>query len=338
MTLFVISALCFTAVIAQDVIISKLGNDLRYQYVQGGDAVTLEDTWLTQPMLRDGDIDSGSIGYWPPRDNEFHLFTRANPTVSQPLVYNNENVFAASNFSPNRRTILLLHGYRGSATSNSNLVLIPAYLSADDVNVVVVDWSRGANIGTALAGIYASWSSLFTAFFTLWLSNVSGQPLNQFTLVGFGLSGLKVGQIGRLLERNVGHVVALDPTFGPRIHELIPQVRPDDGIHTEVVHTNVGNLGFIRPMGNVDFYPNGGINMAGCGRDDDCDHNRAYFYWAESLTSGGFTGVQCEDFEEALNQECRGPATAQMGGVVPRTGTRGVFSFETNPAPPFSRG
>ncbi|XP_013189000.1 lipase member I [Amyelois transitella] len=328
LAVFIISAV---SALAEDVVISKMGSDIRYQYLQDDNgALTLTDSWLTK-------ISAENIPfYWPRRDNEFHLFTRANPTVSQPLLHGNENVFAASNFSPNRPTIILLHGYRGSATSNSNLVLVPAYLAAADVNVVIVDWSKGANASPILTPMYASLSSLNTAFFTLWLSNVSGQPLSEFTLVGFGLSGLKVGQIGRLLERRVGNIVALDPTFGPRLHELLPMVRHDDARHVEVVHTNVGNLGFIRPMGKVDFYPNGGINMAGCGRDDDCDHNRAFFYWAESLTSGGFIGVQCQDFEEALNQECTGPATLPMGGLGPKTGASGIYSLRTNPAPPFS--
>lgn len=40
-----------------------------------------------------------------------------------------------------------------------------------------------------------------------------------------------------------------------------------DARHVEVIHTCGGYLGFMSPLGHIDFYPNGGIRQPGCGFD-----------------------------------------------------------------------
>ncbi|XP_052748419.1 lipase member I-like isoform X2 [Galleria mellonella] len=314
-----------------DNVISKFGNQLRFQHVpndEGG--ATLTDNWLKVADL----IPSA---YLPTRDNQFHLFTRDNPTVSQPLLLYNGALLLNSNFNASRRTVILIHGHGGSALSNFNLVLIPSYLAAADVNVILVDWSRGANSNTVLSLVNIALSARNVKNFIEFVTSTTGQSLADVSLVGVGLGGLQAGLIGRRLRRQVGYIAALDPTYWSAVHELLPQFRANDGVYTEVIHTNVGNRGYIKPMGQVDIYPNGGINMPGCGRDDACDQERAYYYWAEALTSGGFTARQCTDYEEALLQECQG-ATLTLGGIEPKTGASGIYSLQTNPSPPFSQG
>lgn len=39
---------------------------------------------------------------------------------------------------------------------------------------------------------------------------------------------------------------------------------PSDAKHVHVIHTNGGFLGFLKPIGHADFYPNGGMNQKGC--------------------------------------------------------------------------
>lgn len=39
---------------------------------------------------------------------------------------------------------------------------------------------------------------------------------------------------------------------------------PSDAKHVHVIHTNGGLLGFLKPIGHADFYPNGGMNQKGC--------------------------------------------------------------------------
>lgn len=54
----------------------------------------------------------------------FLLNFRENPRVSQPLMPNNVNLLSRSNYKSIRRTIVLIHGWMNSATSNFNSVLL----------------------------------------------------------------------------------------------------------------------------------------------------------------------------------------------------------------------
>lgn len=40
-----------------------------------------------------------------------------------------------------------------------------------------------------------------------------------------------------------------------------------DAGFVQVIHTNGGLLGWSDPLGDADFYPNGGSSQAGCGLD-----------------------------------------------------------------------
>jgi pancreatic triacylglycerol lipase len=66
--------------------------------------------------------------------------------------------------------------------------------------------------------------------------------------------------------------VALDPAL-PGWSDNEEQFNKDDGAYTEVIHTNAGLLGYLSPLGDVDFYPNGGVRMPGCDTQE-CDHAR----------------------------------------------------------------
>ncbi|KAL0808969.1 hypothetical protein ABMA28_012626 [Loxostege sticticalis] len=278
------------------------------------------------------------LPYLPSRDNRFHLFTRANPSMSQPLIYKNNYVLAVSNFDASKRTVVLIHDLGGSATSQFNAILVPAILSAADVNVIIVDWSYGANSETALSTFYSVLSGRFVAYFIRWLSEYSNADLANFHLVGVGIGGLNAGFIGLNLRRKVGYITALDPPRGPSITSLLPPLNPNVALYTEVIHTDADESGYAQPLGDVDFYPNGGINQPGCGNDSACNRQRSVYFFAESIQTGGFTGVRCNSYRDALESNCYGSDTLQMGGLEPKTGSSGVFYVRTNALPPFSQG
>ncbi|KAL0871267.1 hypothetical protein ABMA27_005022 [Loxostege sticticalis] len=282
-------------------------------------------------------IDTDRIPYIPSRDNEFHLFTRQNPSLSQPLQIERDSLLFYSNYRADRRTVLLVHDIRGSATSSFNALLVPAFLSAADVNVIIVDWSAGAFSHVYLSTFYSVLSGNFVSRFTRWLAGRSGANLEDFHIVGLGLGGLNAGFIARRLNSEVGYVTALDPPQGPSITALLPPLNPTVSKYTEVIHTDVGNRGYQQPLGDVDFYPNGGAYMPGCGGDSECNRNRAVYYFAESLVTGGFEGTECESYREALAGNCFLSGRLNLGGIEPKTGSKGVYYLQTNAAPPFSR-
>ncbi|CAG9790508.1 unnamed protein product [Diatraea saccharalis] len=67
------------------------------------------------------------------------------------------------------------------------------------------------------------------------------------------------------------HDTSLNPTRGPNVPLLdsLPPIRPDVARYTEVIHTVA--VPHSRPLGHVDFYPNGGNNMPGCGGQSACN-------------------------------------------------------------------
>lgn len=113
--------------------------------------------------------------------------------------------------------------------------------------------------------------------------------------------------------------LGLDPSLVGWTNNLF-RFRPNDGIYTEVIHTNTGVNGFLADLAHVDFYPNGGISMPGCS-SNACDHARSFFYFAESLATEGFTGQECHNFYLAVAGRCNTlPGRLGMGGLKPKNG------------------
>lgn len=70
------------------------------------------------------------------------------PNISDHHVYNYdelEEIFKDDNFDANRPTALYIHGYRETVVSNSVQRIINAYLSRNDHNIIVLDWSHAAS-------------------------------------------------------------------------------------------------------------------------------------------------------------------------------------------------
>ncbi|KAM3955128.1 pancreatic triacylglycerol lipase-like [Aphomia sociella] len=329
--LFVLFGIAAVSALPADPVIRKYDEN-RYQYVHGPDGTPhLVDLWMKASDAAE------AARFDPDRQNIYHLFTRLNPTVSQPMLVGNDGLLGLTNYNSQRRTIVLLNGWMSSTTSDFITVLVPAFLQAEDVNVIVVDWSAGSgtvNYIAAVANTATSGESV--ARFINWLNSATGASPAHYHIVGHSLGGHKAGIVGRNVNGAVSYITALDPAL-PGWITNDNKLRENDGGYTEVIHTNAGLLGYVGTLGHADFYPNGGINMPGCS-SQDCDHARCYFYLAESLISGGFTGRRCATYVGAMAGSCILFGNLQMGGLVPKTGSSGIFYLETNAAPPFSRG
>ncbi|KAJ8706670.1 hypothetical protein PYW07_012748 [Mythimna separata] len=354
-------------------LLPKVDDVLTYQYVTGGEGRNLLiDQWKQTRQTEQ------SARFEPDVVNAYHLFTRDNPTVSQPIVANNSDWLETTNYNSSRRTILLLHGWLDSVTAGINTVLVPAFLEAEDVNVIVVDWSHGAGtIAYPLAVINTVISGEAVARFIAWLNEASGSTLDQYHIVGHNLGAHQAGIIGRNLGGDVAYITGLDPAFAGWVTND-DRFTSTDGVYTEVIHTNAGLLGYLTPLADADFYPNGGVDMPGClsqecdsnsevihanagllgyltpladadfypngGVDmpgclsQECDSNRSFHYFGESIRTGGFTGTRCFTFAAAMAGQCFMSGPLNMGGIRPKTGQSGIFYLRTNAFPPFSRG
>lgn len=83
-------------------------------------------------------------------------------------------------------------------------------LATDDVNVIVVDWSIGANsLNYRLVNANAVKSGEAVARFIEWLSQQSGLNLERIHLIGHGVGGHQAGVAGRNSNGKIGYITGL---------------------------------------------------------------------------------------------------------------------------------
>lgn len=137
-----------------------------------------------------------------------------------------------------------------------------------------------------------------------------------------------------------------------------------DAEFVDVIHSSAGTLGYMQPMGHVDFYPNNGkAHQPGCKgilkemmgtlrcvkfhrirlnefyfwNSEACSHGRSHQFFAESITNrNGFAAYPCESWEAYESGKCRSGAIP-MGDATPRS-AKGVYYLRTTDSAPFAMG
>jgi pancreatic triacylglycerol lipase len=217
-------------------------------------------------------------------------------------------------------------------------------LDNGDFNVIVADWSVGANTSSYFPAVNrTTQAGVVIAEFCDFLATEVGIDYDTISLVGHSLGAYVSGMAGKNTRHGKIHTIhGLDPA-GPCFSMDRPNERldSDDARYVENIVTNGGKYGFYEPIGTATFYPNWGSSQPGCRDGISCSHARAYELFAESLyPNSSFKSVQCKDFSEILNATCTtsGPDIT-MGGEPSNWGqAKGVYFLRTNSAPPFSMG
>lgn len=66
-------------------------------------------------------------------------------------------------------------------------------------------------------------------------------------------------------DRRIPRITGLDPAFPLYFGGRSFHLSSGDATFVDVIHTNAGILGYPTPIGDVDFYPNGGkLFQPGC--------------------------------------------------------------------------
>ncbi|RVE54444.1 hypothetical protein evm_000929 [Chilo suppressalis] len=266
-------------------------------------------------------------------NNQYRLFTRQNPTSHQVLVNGNINSVWNSNYRANRPTKVIVHGWNSNGNSNINPTIRDAFLAVEDCNVIVVDWRALANSNylTAASGVPSV--GQFLGNFLVWLFNNAGGNWNQLHLVGFSLGAHIVGNAGRQAGGRPVRITGLDPA-GPLWGGNSNALNANAGGYVEAIHTDGGLLGIFNPVGDADFYPNGGRNVQpGCD-GSGCSHARSYEFFASSVRTNHFVGRRCTNINQAQNVQCTG-ATFNMGNAIMNKRGNGLFGLRTGAAWPF---
>ena len=156
----------------------------------------------------------------------------------------------------------------------------------------------------------------------------------QTHIIGYSLGAQIAGTAGMYFKSEVNNtklhrITALDAA-GPMFEKEHKKLRLDptdaqyvDAIHTAAKSVIVAGRGIVRPIGHVDFYPNGGSNQPGCrksgwslpwkpskmwdqvGKRRSCSHYRAIQLYTETISEKvEALGFRCNSMEDYTAGKC----------------------------------
>ncbi|XP_011885170.1 PREDICTED: lipase member I isoform X3 [Cercocebus atys] len=234
------------------------------------------------------------------------MYTRNNLNCAKPLFEHNNSLNV--NFNTQKKTVWLIHGYRPMGSIPSWLQnFVSILLNEEDMNVIVVDWNRGAT--TFIYDRAVKNTRKVAVSLSGHIKNLlkHGASLDNFHFIGMSLGAHISGFVGKIFNGQLGRITGLDPA-GPKFSRKPPYRRLDytDAKFVDVIHSNSHGLGIREPLGHIDFYPNGGRKQPGC---------------PKSI----FSGYQAKLFKDVLKERIK-------GGPVRTTvflDTSGIYPFCT---------
>ncbi|XP_015116296.1 uncharacterized protein LOC107040644 [Diachasma alloeum] len=312
--------------------------------------------------------DTGPFSYLemlpsPPKDVGTRFFvygSRKARSVPMEVAADDINEKANNAIDPELPTKVIVHGFGSGCDHIWVYEMRSALISVHDCNIVCVDWSPGSvlpNYVRAAANTRLVGRQLAKLIKGL---NVS---LDKVHFIGFSLGAHVAGFAGAELG-NVSRITGLDPA-GPLFESQDPRARLDetDANFVDVIHSNgeqliLGGLGSWQPMGDVDFYPNGGRMQIGCsnlfvGAVSDiiwsgsiegrslCNHRRAYKLFTDSISPKcRFPAFPCEKgYDGLLQGDCfpcgQDRPCGDMGYYSDSSNARGQLYLVTREEEPF---
>jgi len=289
-----------------------------------------------------------------------HVYTRSNVNSGQAIMRNS----IPAVFNGAKKTMFFTHGWMGSNNNNWLHDMKDAALSVGDYNVIIVGWqsssqqlwypqsasdtrSVGTEIGLVAANLIAN----------------GGSARSRLYCIGHSLGGHVCGHAGQ--RTKFGRITGMDPA-GPLFEnrEWSVGLNPSCADLVDVMHTNgqaslVLNLGTMKQLGHVDFYPNGGGTQPECILDPlladnfdsiekfdsqvdlmpACSHMRALNYYLESIKTPCFNSRHICNSTSMPASCTPSPTPVQtMGFNADQFSARGLFYLETKGKSPFCMG
>ncbi|EFA11061.1 phospholipase A1 [Tribolium castaneum] len=274
-------------------------------------------------------------------DVEYDLYTRKSQDYPDVVTNGNVDQLAKSHFDPKKITVFVAHGWNNNRNSAVNTHIRQTIFTHHDVNLFIVDWSGPANKFYLTAKNSVVPVGEYVGDFITKIQNAYGLDGSKFVLIGHSLGAHVVGSAGATAQGKLAHIIGLDPA-GPLFSLKHPENRLDisDGEFVQIIHTNGNLLGFASSIGDVDYFPNGGMSQPGCGWDlaGTCAHSKAYLYLAEALSRGPvFQGVLCSGYKDFQKGRCADNPKAVMGQLSIPTSNLGDYYLDTNSDQPFGR-
>ncbi|XP_077310063.1 pancreatic lipase-related protein 2-like [Lithobates pipiens] len=279
---------------------------------------------------------------WAPEviNTQFLLFTRNNPDQYQVISALNVSSITGTNFKPSRQSIFIIHGFMETGNKPWLVEMCQTLLEVSDVNCFCVDWSGGSFALYTQASNNIRVVGAEIAYFLRFLQTVHDYQMHEVHLIGHSLGSHVAGEAGKR-QRGIGRISGLDAA-GPYFEYTPPEVRldPTDAVFVDAIHTD-GSLdafhlgfGMKQTVGNVDFFPNGGIKMPSCEKiyfrlediesvTEDlyekifCNHQMSFQFFTKSiLRPDGFIGYSASSysaFQKGFGFPCTKVSCAFMG-------------------------
>ncbi|NWR12049.1 LIPHA Lipase, partial [Paradoxornis webbianus] len=192
------------------------------------------------------------------------LYTRENHDCAEKLI--EHNVAASQFLNTTKKSVFVIHGFRPTGSPPVWLGdMKRLLLSSEDVNLIIVDWNRGATTVNYIAAVENCWkvAEILKNYVDQML--VGGASLDSMHMIGVSLGAHVAGFVGQKYNGKFGRITGLDPA-GPSFNREPPERRLDrtDAQFVDVIHSDINVLGFKKPLGTIDFYPNGGMDQPGC--------------------------------------------------------------------------
>ncbi|KAL4219799.1 hypothetical protein ACF0H5_020211 [Mactra antiquata] len=245
----------------------------------------------------------------------FRMHTRGS-TNSYNLASNNYATHIAdwvSHFDASKPTKVIIHGYLDNGQTAWLPKLSQELLKKGDFNVIIVDWGHGSRTDYQHAAANTFVVGAEIAYLLEFLHSDHGLQYSDVHIIGHSLGAQTAGHVGHAIP-NIGRISGLDPAdpgFSGR--PLDKRLDASDAQFVDVIHTDgskfnvLSGYGTRDPVGDVDFYPNGGDHQPGC---DEKPLTGAIGNVLQGSISGVAGSITCshsraiELFTESINSQC----------------------------------
>ncbi|XP_021513749.1 lipase member H [Meriones unguiculatus] len=224
------------------------------------------------------------------------------------------NSTALGNLNVTKKTTFIIHGFRPTGSPPVWMEeLVHSLLREQEMNVVVVDWNRGATtvIYSSASAKTRKVAEILEEFIKHMVDK--GASLDNIYMIGVSLGAHIAGFVGAAYPKKLGRITGLDPA-GPLFNGRPPEDRldPSDAQFVDVIHSDTDALGYREPLGHMDFYPNGGLDQPGCPKTIfggikyfKCDHQMSVFLYLASLQNNcSITAYPCDSYRDYRNGKC----------------------------------
>ncbi|VVC41779.1 Triacylglycerol lipase family,Lipase/vitellogenin,Lipase, N-terminal,Alpha/Beta [Cinara cedri] len=266
------------------------------------------------------------VFYWLyTRDHEVgQLLNRSEPHMIESTTYDSKNLIK-----------LVVHGWLGYSSVNDSICpyVVNGYLRVGEYNVICVDWEEyAADMTYATAKIRAKHIAKDIAKVLTRITYNMTEAVDSIHLIGHSMGAHIVGFVGKILTNQIPRITGLDPAK-PLYANSDPVDRIDktDGKFVDIIHTNGKKNGIYDPLGDIDFYPNGGKRQPNCNISvtGSCNHAKSYHYFAQSIwAKEDFVATNCTSWRDYLKGRCNNSDTTYMGEYVDKNQT-GKYYLKT---------